>query len=109
MLKDKLKKDGIPKKHWPQLPELIQSTGFNWLATRAKKLGFVVQESQVNVDGYRQYRLHKHRQSRPIRFSTLEFNGVLTVADPKRFQQTLYEGIGPAKGFGCGLLMVRRI
>ncbi len=107
--KNKLKSDGIPKEQWPSLPELIQDAGFKWLDVRAEKLGFAIQEGQVRVDGYRQHRLHKARQSRPIRFSTLEFNGVLTVADPGRFQQTLYEGVGPAKGFGCGLLMVKRV
>lgn len=107
--KNKLKKDGIPKEQWPPLPELIQSAGFNWLTTRAEKLGFSVHKDQVRVDGYQQHRLHKSKQSRPIRFSTLEFNGLLTVTDPERFRQTLYKGIGPAKGFGCGLLMVRRI
>lgn len=107
--KSKLKSDGIPKEQWPPLPELIQSAGFQWLDARAEKLGFAIRESQVRVDGYQQHRLHKARQSRPIRFSTLEFNGVLTVTEPERFQQALYEGIGPAKGFGCGLLMVKRV
>lgn len=107
--KSKLKSDGVPTEQWPSLPELIQSAGFKWLVTRAERFGFAVREGQIKVDGYQQHRLHKARQSRPIRFSTLEFNGVLTVVDLRRFQQALYEGIGPAKGFGCGLLMVKRV
>ncbi len=51
----------------------------------------------------------KRNGGKQVSLSTLEFNGVLTVADPKLFLETLYEGIGPAKGFGCGLMLVRRI
>ena len=89
------------------LAELIQQTGQEWLQTRAEKHGFRLE--QVRVDGYRQHRLWKGRGIAPIRFSTLEFNGLLTVLDSGQFVNTLYHGIGPAKGFGCGLLLVRRV
>jgi len=29
--------------------------------------------------------------------------------DPEKFRQTLFAGLGRAKAFGCGLLMVRRL
>jgi CRISPR system Cascade subunit CasE len=63
----------------------------------------------LRVSGYRQYRLLKARGKSPIRFSSLDFDGVLTVTEPDRLCQTLFDGIGPAKAFGCGLLLVRRI
>ena len=34
---------------------------------------------------------------------------VLTVSDPLAFAVALAGGIGPAKAFGCGLLLVRRV
>jgi len=43
-----------------------------------------------------------------ITFSTLDFSGILGVTDPGQFRNTLFNGIGPAKGFGCGLMMVKR-
>jgi CRISPR system Cascade subunit CasE len=89
------------------LAELIQKAGQDWLQARADRYGFRLE--QVRVDGYRQHRLWKGKGSLPIRFSTLEFNGLLTVADTDRLVQVLYQGIGPAKGFGCGLLLVRRV
>ena len=36
------------------------------------------------------------------------FEGLLTVVDPTRLRGLLENGIGPAKAFGCGLLLVRR-
>ncbi len=37
------------------------------------------------------------------------FEGVLRVNDPTRMTELLGNGIGHAKAFGCGLLLVRRI
>lgn len=37
------------------------------------------------------------------------FEDVLRVGDPDRLAALLENDIGPAKAFGCGLLLVRRI
>ena len=36
--------------------------------------------------------------------STALFEGVLRVEDPAVLRTALVSGIGPAKGYGCGLL-----
>jgi CRISPR system Cascade subunit CasE len=38
------------------------------------------------------------------RFYAVRFDGLLEVTDPVRFLSTVEDGIGPAKGFGFGLL-----
>jgi CRISPR system Cascade subunit CasE len=93
----------------PPLPAIVQEAGFRWLSERAGRHGFRVDEGAVRVEGYRQHRLHKGRQRAHIQLSTVDYNGTLTVTDPELFQQALYRGVGPAKGFGCGLLMVKRL
>ena len=65
--------------------------------------------SLVTVDGYEQHKSIKRNGNRPISFSTLDFGGLLTVTDKQAFEKSLFFGIGPAKGMGCGMLMVRRI
>jgi len=40
---------------------------------------------------------------------TVRFDGLLRITDPDAFRATLIRGIGPAKAFGCGLMLVRRI
>lgn len=94
------------KKQQPELhiAELQQAVGEQWLGKRAEQHGFALQ--QTRVAGYRQHRLNG-RGKRAIRYSTLEFEGLLEVLDPERLLHTLGQGIGPAKGFGCGLLLVR--
>jgi CRISPR system Cascade subunit CasE len=42
------------------------------------------------------------------RFFAVRFDGVLEVTDPLKFQQTVADGIGSAKGFGFGLLSLAR-
>lgn len=39
---------------------------------------------------------------------TVTFEGVLNVTDPERLTSLLENGVGPAKAFGCGLMLVRR-
>jgi CRISPR system Cascade subunit CasE len=48
------------------------------------------------------------RGSRGGKLQIVTFEGVLTVVDPSRLCSLLRNGIGPAKAFGCGLLLVRR-
>lgn len=40
---------------------------------------------------------------------TVTFEGVFSVLDAEALIRLLENGVGPAKGFGCGLLLVRRI
>lgn len=41
--------------------------------------------------------------------ATVTFGGLLNVLEPKALVSHLENGIGPAKAFGCGLLLVRRV
>ncbi len=93
-------------KESPSQAQLVQQAGPTWLETRAKKNGFLIEN--LRVDQYRQHRMQKRGQSKPIRFSTLDYEGILQIVDVDRLLHALHSGIGPAKGFGCGLMLVRR-
>ena len=96
-----------PRAKRPPEGELIQEAGSKWLQSRAEKHGFSVSEEAIRVEGYHQYR--SSRAGRKIIFSTLDITGVLRVDSPELFTQALHAGIGPAKAFGCGLMLVRRM
>jgi len=106
--KNQLKQEGVPKGEWPSEAEIVQNVGFEWLARKGEQYGFSVGEHEVRADGYRQERFYKAKGKHHVNISTVDFNGLLTVTDPERFQNALYRGVGPAKSFGCGLMMVRR-
>ncbi|MEW8508853.1 MAG: type I-E CRISPR-associated protein Cas6/Cse3/CasE [Candidatus Thiodiazotropha sp.] len=91
------------------MPKLMRDAGLEWLASRSEQYGFTFKNDLVTVDGYEQHRSVKRDGEKPIRFSTLDFGGMLTVANISTFERTLFNGIGPSKGMGCGMLMVRRL
>lgn len=104
----------LPHHNRPHVATLIQEAGFAWLKAREKDHGFLVSDDKekttVRVDGYCQHKVYKRKGGKLITFSTLDFNGLLTVTDPTTFvESSLFGGLGPAKGLGCGLMLVRRI
>lgn len=86
--------------------ELIQKVGESWLFKRMGKFGFDVKK--VWVDNFQKRILYKSKQSNPIRFSTIDYRGHLQVSDVEKFKIALIQGIGPAKSFGCGLLLIKK-
>lgn len=81
-----------------------------WFLAQAEKHGFEVliarDEPDVAVRGRRTVRFE--RQGRPVTLSTATFEGRLEIADVDAFRAALAGGIGPAKGYGCGLLTLAR-
>jgi CRISPR system Cascade subunit CasE len=90
----------------------------NWFLKRAEKYwGLVVQsreswladeeEPALEWGGYTQHDL-AHKGDK-LAFSTLDYQGLARVTDPEKLRVALTGGIGRAKAFGCGLLLVRRV
>lgn len=101
---DRRNPEGVPDPR-PALYELVRTTCAAWLDKRADANGFALDGDSLAVEAYQQQRGGKNGC---LRFSTVDFRGELTVTDPERFARALETGIGPAKAFGCGLLLVRR-
>jgi CRISPR system Cascade subunit CasE len=79
----------------------------DWLLQRASRNGFVISEGfdkqpDVIVRGRRSWKFT--RQEHTVTLSTAVFEGRLEVAEPDALRSALTRGIGPAKGYGCGLL-----
>ncbi|MDW8216650.1 MAG: type I-E CRISPR-associated protein Cas6/Cse3/CasE [Acidobacteriota bacterium] len=88
-----------------RLAVLSEARQFDWLKRLGeKRLGFTVAPAGVLVqdEGWTQFR--KSAASAPIRFVTVLFEGWLTVTDAAAFSAAVSQGVGAAKGFGCGLL-----
>lgn len=107
-LKTGIKAKKLPKSEMPTMTAIVHEAGLNWLVERAEKNGFFVRPDDIRADGYRQERFTK-RKGRQIRYSTLDFSGQLSVTEPDIFLSKLIKGIGSAKGFGCGLMLVKRV
>jgi len=80
----------------------------NWLRNRCAKHGFDFADADIRVDGDMPTRIYGRKHSTPVQITTVDIHGRLTVTDSTAFRKILFEGLGPAKGFGCGLMLVRR-
>ena len=79
----------------------------DWLLQRADRIGLRIDGDALKADNYTQHRLH--RKGRGIRFSSIDYSGLACVADTATLAAALTHGVGHAKGFGCGLLLIRRL
>jgi len=76
----------------------------NWLVRKGEEGGFrPLTETLRIVNLGRRYFRHK---SGPGMHTAVEYRGVLEVTDREKFRETFRKGIGPAKGFGFGLLLL---
>ncbi|WP_280541133.1 type I-E CRISPR-associated protein Cas6/Cse3/CasE [Chromohalobacter sp. 11-W] len=87
--------------------EAMDAAARQWLTDRADAFGFTLPVAP-EVGAYRQYALSKKGGGDPIRYSSVDYEGLLEVTDPGRLIETLAHGVGRAKAFGCGLMMLRR-
>lgn len=85
----------------------------DWLREKGERLGFAVVRDghkghlKYQAEGYQWHALP--RKGKEAGFSSVDFEGEIEVVDAGLFSQALFCGIGPAKSFGCGLMLVRRI
>lgn len=78
-----------------------------WFLGRAERCGFGVLDSSAGgpdlVVGSRRV-LRFDRRGHTVTLGTAVFEGTLRISDPAALRAALVGGIGPAKGYGCGLL-----
>ncbi len=88
----------------PALYHLVHDACSAWLKSRALRSGFELDDETLSVEAYEQHA----EKNGGLKFSTADFSGSLIVTEPAAFSGALCDGIGHAKAFGCGLLLVRR-
>lgn len=81
----------------------------DWLAKRGLTNGFDLDTGATSAEGYLQHRIARKEGEQPIQFSQIDMSGTLTVRDPSSMLSALTKGIGKARAYGCGLMLVRRI
>lgn len=106
-----------------RLPHVTSAQQEEWLVLKGQRSGFEIVEVQVekqtrdgesetvdalqlNVSDRRDRRFRRGEGTVTIR--TARFEGVLRVTDAEAFRSALRHGIGPAKGYGCGLMTITR-
>ena len=83
----------------------MRRTCGQWLLARCQRLGITLDNESLGIESYEQHR----GKNGELRFSTIDFSGNLQVVDAAALRLALYGGVGHAKAFGCGLLLLRPI
>jgi CRISPR system Cascade subunit CasE len=78
----------------------------DWLDRKGHQAGFEVLQLRTVQEGNTYARIPRKRGDgrRRATFFAVCFDGLLRVRDPDRLWESVQDGIGPAKGFGFGLL-----
>jgi len=87
------------------LPLCRQEEQLQFLAERADKNGFVLQEETVTVTESTREILKKTGKA-DVRLLKVTYEGILAITDKEKFLSTLTEGIGRKKAYGFGLMTV---
>lgn len=86
-----------------RVPLIREEDQREWIA---RKLANACEIEAVNI--FPHAPIYFRKGNRGGKLTTVTFDGMLRVIDPLQFVELLKNGVGPAKAFGCGLLLVRR-
>lgn len=106
-----------PSKRHPQSHKRIglylEQERVDWLQRKGKQHGFAITPEHLALRQtfWREFTMPSKKDQKKHRatFNFVDFDGLLIVTDPVILNMAVRQGIGPAKGLGCGLLSLARI
>lgn len=103
-IEDKEAKSGKKNRGKCRVPLIREEEQIAWLQRR---LGDAADVREVKVT--RNSPVYFRKGSRAGKIVPVTFEGVVEVRDPVDMREMCRKGIGPAKAFGCGMMLVRRV
>lgn len=97
------------------LHQIMTQAATDWLCDPKRLANWgVTITAPVQVSAYQQHHLQRPKNrtaskttQQTIQFSSVDYQGLLTVDEPDRFLTQLLIGFGRSKAFGCGLMLIR--
>jgi len=100
---------GEEKKNGKRIALLKEEDLLQWLNRKAEANGFeVIQNPKPEIEPPVQNAFFKDKSFRGSHFGAV-FKGILKVKDPALFKKAFLEGIGSAKSFGFGMLLLQPV
>ena len=96
--------DGIETKNGRRVSLVTREQLVEWIDRKGLQGGFAVDKPMLRT--YSRGREYFHKQGCVGLHNAVEFEGILTVTDQDKFFGTFMHGIGSAKAFGFGLLVI---
>lgn len=94
------------KEERKRVPYIREEEQINWLK-RQLQTAAEIDSKNILIEGRQDIYFKKDGKAGKI--ATVGYTGMLEIIEPTTLNELLQKGIGPAKAFGCGLLLVRRI
>ncbi len=98
-----------------RVPLVREERQIAWLVRKGEQSGFRVVTDETGLPlvrivkvGERSGWSRSEGKKNRLLIYIVQFDGFLEVTDPDKFLESVKSGIGPAKGFGCGLLSLSR-
>lgn len=98
-----------------RVPLIKEADQRDWLLSRSSALGFEVVPGasgganlSVTQSRRRRFGRRSDGEARTVTVQTVQYDGVLAVSDAAALRRSLTDGIGSAKGYGCGLLTLAK-
>jgi CRISPR system Cascade subunit CasE len=101
------KLDGTLTKNGRRVPLGKREELVAWIKRKGEQGGFTVDEATLRT--FSRGREYFEKKGQPGLHSAVDFQGLLTVTVPAKFHETFTRGIGSAKAFGFGLLVIAPI
>ena len=101
------KKNGVESS--VKINAIMDQAAQHWLTNekRLQRWGFKL-DALPHVEYSQKHESNKHNKNK-ITFTSVDYQGVLTVADPEIFLESLYQGFGRSRSMGCGLMLIRNV
>jgi CRISPR system Cascade subunit CasE len=99
--------DVTPGARAARWPDAVVAAGRQWLIQQGARVGFEPDADTLRIDGYDTVRISRSSE-KPVEFGRVEFEGVMEVTNPAAFLAAVVAGLGRARAFGCGLMLLRR-
>lgn len=88
---------------------VMQHAAHSWIADERRLQSWGIElEALPDMISYEQHK-SKKRGGHNVQFSSVDFQGVLTVKEPELFLAQYVKGFGRAKALGCGLMLIRPV
>jgi CRISPR system Cascade subunit CasE len=89
-----------------RVPLIREDDQRSWIA---RKLRDAASLEILVIDPASPLRFRKAKENRAGKIQPVIFQGILTVENAEAITEMIKNGVGPAKAFGCGLMLVRRV
>jgi CRISPR system Cascade subunit CasE len=99
----------LPPDKMPLNQEIAHVAASEWMKRQGEANGFVLFDFQVTRHDWNEFNKKNSKGTQRISFPSLDLDGTLRVTSSDDFRKMLFKGIGAARSFGCGLMLVRRI